>query len=79
MKDVVLPHFYFFAPQVYFSEVLIAVTFRGHTDGHQSLARPLSLPRRVALDVLLPHCRPDHVSGSTTGTQFGLGCYPAAM
>ena len=26
VKDVVLPHFYFFAPQVYFSEVLIAVT-----------------------------------------------------
>src|SRR5215467_14056754 len=26
VKDVVLPHFYFFAPQVYFSEVLIAFT-----------------------------------------------------
>jgi uncharacterized membrane protein YphA (DoxX/SURF4 family) len=26
VKDVVLPHFYFFAPQVYFAEVLIAVT-----------------------------------------------------
>ena len=26
VKEVVLPHFYFFAPQVYFSEVLIAVT-----------------------------------------------------
>jgi uncharacterized membrane protein YphA (DoxX/SURF4 family) len=26
VKDVVLPHFYFFAPQVYCSEVLIAVT-----------------------------------------------------
>jgi uncharacterized membrane protein YphA (DoxX/SURF4 family) len=26
VKDVVLPHFYFFAPQVYFSEVLIAIT-----------------------------------------------------
>jgi uncharacterized membrane protein YphA (DoxX/SURF4 family) len=26
VKNVVLPHFYFFAPQVYFSEVLIAVT-----------------------------------------------------
>jgi uncharacterized membrane protein YphA (DoxX/SURF4 family) len=26
VKHVVLPHFYFFAPQVYFSEVLIAVT-----------------------------------------------------
>jgi len=26
VKDVVLPHFYFFAPQVYFLEVLIAVT-----------------------------------------------------
>jgi uncharacterized membrane protein YphA (DoxX/SURF4 family) len=26
VKDVVLPHFYLFAPQVYFSEVLIAVT-----------------------------------------------------
>jgi uncharacterized membrane protein YphA (DoxX/SURF4 family) len=26
IKNVVLPHFYFFAPQVYFSEVLIAVT-----------------------------------------------------
>lgn len=26
VKDVVLPHFYFFAPQVYLSEVLIAVT-----------------------------------------------------
>jgi uncharacterized membrane protein YphA (DoxX/SURF4 family) len=26
VQDVVLPHFYFFAPQVYFSEVLIAVT-----------------------------------------------------
>jgi uncharacterized membrane protein YphA (DoxX/SURF4 family) len=26
VKDIVLPHFYFFAPQVYFSEVLIAVT-----------------------------------------------------
>jgi uncharacterized membrane protein YphA (DoxX/SURF4 family) len=24
VKDVVLPHFYFFAPQVYFSELLIA-------------------------------------------------------
>jgi uncharacterized membrane protein YphA (DoxX/SURF4 family) len=26
VKEVVLPHFYFFAPQVYFSEVVIAVT-----------------------------------------------------
>ena len=26
VKEVVLPHFYFFAPQVYFAEVLIAVT-----------------------------------------------------
>ena len=26
VKEVVLPHFYFFAPQVYFSEVLIACT-----------------------------------------------------
>ena len=26
VKDVVLPHFYFFAPQVYLSEVLVAVT-----------------------------------------------------
>jgi uncharacterized membrane protein YphA (DoxX/SURF4 family) len=26
VKDVVLPNFYFFAPQIYFSEVLIAVT-----------------------------------------------------
>ena len=26
VKDIVLPHFYFFAPQVYLSEVLIAVT-----------------------------------------------------
>jgi uncharacterized membrane protein YphA (DoxX/SURF4 family) len=26
VKDIVLPHFYFFAPQVYFSEVLIAFT-----------------------------------------------------
>ena len=26
VKDVVLPHFFFFAPQVYFAEVLIAVT-----------------------------------------------------
>jgi uncharacterized membrane protein YphA (DoxX/SURF4 family) len=26
VKDAVLPHFYFFAPQVYFLEVLIAVT-----------------------------------------------------
>ncbi|HYY28647.1 MAG TPA: TQO small subunit DoxD [Chthoniobacterales bacterium] len=26
VKGIVLPHFYFFAPQVYFSEVLIAVT-----------------------------------------------------
>lgn len=26
VKDVVLPHFYFFAPQVYIAEVLIAVT-----------------------------------------------------
>jgi uncharacterized membrane protein YphA (DoxX/SURF4 family) len=26
VKEVVLPHFYFFAPQVYFTEVLIAVT-----------------------------------------------------
>jgi uncharacterized membrane protein YphA (DoxX/SURF4 family) len=26
VKDIVLPHFYLFAPQVYFSEVLIAVT-----------------------------------------------------
>ncbi len=26
VKNVVLPHFYFFAPQVYFSEVLIGVT-----------------------------------------------------
>jgi uncharacterized membrane protein YphA (DoxX/SURF4 family) len=26
VRDVVLPHFYFFAPQVYLSEVLIAVT-----------------------------------------------------
>ena len=26
VRDVVLPHFYFFAPQVYFAEVLIAVT-----------------------------------------------------
>jgi uncharacterized membrane protein YphA (DoxX/SURF4 family) len=26
VKDVVLPHFYFFAPQVYFAEVLIAFT-----------------------------------------------------
>jgi uncharacterized membrane protein YphA (DoxX/SURF4 family) len=26
VKEVVLPHFYFFAPQVYFSELLIAVT-----------------------------------------------------
>jgi len=26
VKDVVLPHFYFFAPQVYFAEVLISVT-----------------------------------------------------
>jgi uncharacterized membrane protein YphA (DoxX/SURF4 family) len=26
VKEVVLPHFYFFAPQVYFSELLIAVS-----------------------------------------------------
>lgn len=26
VKDVVLPHFYFFAPQVYFGEVFIAIT-----------------------------------------------------
>jgi uncharacterized membrane protein YphA (DoxX/SURF4 family) len=26
VKDIVLPHFYFFAPQVYFAEVLISVT-----------------------------------------------------
>jgi uncharacterized membrane protein YphA (DoxX/SURF4 family) len=26
VKEVVLPHFYFFAPQVYFSEVLVAFT-----------------------------------------------------
>jgi len=26
VKDVVLPHFYFFAPQVYFGEVLVAVS-----------------------------------------------------
>jgi hypothetical protein len=52
--------------------------FLRSTDGHQSLAGPLSFPRRVALDVLLPHCCPDHAPGSTTRTQFGFGCYPAA-
>src|SRR5262249_60721458 len=46
--------------------------------GHQSLARPLSFSRRVALDVLLPHRCPDHASGSTTGTQFRLRRHPGA-
>src|SRR5262252_7398390 len=61
MKHVVLPNFYFFAPQVYFSEVLIVPypdswtvqsvgSFRRGADGHQSLAGPLSFPCRVALD-----------------------------
>jgi hypothetical protein len=89
VKEVVLPHFYFFAPQVYFSEVLIAFTlmlgvaqpvgsFRRNTDGHQSLAGSLSFPCRVALDLLLPRYCPDYAPGSTIETQFGLGCYPPA-
>jgi len=53
-------------------------SFRRNTDGHQSLAGSLSVPCRVALDLLLPHYCPDHAPGSTTGIQFGLGCYPPA-
>ena len=53
-------------------------SFRRNTYGHQSMAGSLSFPRRVALDVLLADCCPDHAPGSTTGTQSGLGCYPAA-
>ena len=64
-KDVVLPHFGFFAPQVYLGEVFVAVSLMlgvftrlGGTVGALMAANlwlgPLPFPGRMALDLLLP-------------------------
>ena len=63
VNNVVLPHFYWFAPVVYGLEVLTGVSlmlgvfvrlFAGRAADSQSLARPLQRARRVALDLFFP-------------------------
>src|SRR5712675_82334 len=65
VNNIVLPHFYLFAPMVYAAEVLTAVSLIlgifvrfwgliGALQITQSVARPLQRSRQMALDIFLP-------------------------
>ena len=82
---VVQPYFLAFAPIVYATEVFIGASLMTGTavrlsglarrcHGHQLVARPLSQPRRMAMDLFFPHRHPVDVRPSKGRTKPGRGC-----